>query len=168
MANERDEVASTDKALNKWQTSLLPFMTKMLVSLAIFFFTISMVQLYFLQRTIINNPKITIGESLSELSLDTNHTHNAILENGRLKSLVSLEVSSLQNQYYQANLLLMSRVWITYIGFVTGMIMAVVGCVFILGKLSTTISKVSAQVANNNLSISSASPGLIIAFWERA
>src|SRR4051812_1217184 len=44
------------------------------------------------------------------------------------------------------------------------MIMAVVGCVFILGKLSTNISKVSAKIASNNLSISSASPGLIIAF----
>src|SRR5450755_4056290 len=123
-----------------------------------------MVQLYFLQRNILNNPKINVGESLNGLSLDSNHSHKEILENARMKSLVALEVGSLQNQYFQANSLLMSRVWITYIGFVTGMIMAVVGCVFILGKLSINISSVSAKIAGNNLSISSASPGLILAF----
>ncbi len=163
MANET-AVAVNEKAVNKWQTSLLPLMTKTLISLAIFFFIISMIQLYFLQTNILNNPKINVGESLSGLGLDSDLSHKAILENVRMKTLVALEVGSLQNQYYQANSLLMSRVWITYIGFVTGMIMAVVGCVFILGKLSTNISSVSAQLASNSLSINSASPGLIIAF----
>ena len=163
---DNEEVASgpNEKAVDKWQTRLLPFMTKTLVALALFFFTISMVQLYYLQKNMLNNPKINVAEPLAQLSQDSDHSHKAVMEDQRLKSMVLLEAGSVQNQFYQANLLLMSRVWITYIGFVTGMIMAVVGCVFILGKLSTSITSVSAQVASHNVSINSTSPGLILAF----
>lgn len=164
MSNSEEIATAKANALIKWQTSLLPFMTKTLIFLAIFFFTITIVQLYFLQKNIMNNPKINVIEPLRQLSNDTDHSHAALVENQRLKMMVILEAGSVENQFHQAKLSLMSRVWITYVGFVTGMIMAMVGSVFILGKLSTSMASVAADMGANKISISSTSPGLILAF----
>jgi hypothetical protein len=150
--------------INKWQKRLLPFMTKILITLSVFFFLGSVIQFLYLNNLIFNNPKINVQRPLSDLILDSSLTHEQILENTRLKALVLLEEGSLQNQYYQANTLLISRLWISYLGFVTGMIMAVVGAVFILGKLSESMSSITAKIAGNDISFKSASPGLILSF----
>jgi hypothetical protein len=158
---ERISTKNTDP--NKWQIKLLPFMSKTLIILTIFFFLGSLFQLIYLNHTILNSPKIDIDQSLSLLIPKSDLPNKDILETARLKALILLEDGSLQNQYYQANLLLMSRVWITYIGFVTGMILSIVGCVFILGKLRESFSEVSAKVVGYDLAFKSASPGLILA-----
>lgn len=57
----------------------------------------------------------------------------------------------------------MSRVWARYLGFVTGMILALVGAVFVLGKLREEATEVQTGTSGAMLSLRSASPGLIMA-----
>jgi hypothetical protein len=82
---------------------------------------------------------------------------------GEFKALAILEAGALDRRYHQANVLLMSRVWARYLGFVTGMILALVGAVFILGKLREESSEISAQGVGGGLSMRSTSPGLVLA-----
>jgi hypothetical protein len=57
----------------------------------------------------------------------------------------------------------MSRVWTSYLGFVTGMVLALVGAAFILGKLQEPVSELSTALQGTSISLKSASPGLLLA-----
>jgi hypothetical protein len=58
----------------------------------------------------------------------------------------------------------MSRLWTTYLGFVTGMIFALVGAMFVLGKLESDPSELKTKVGTAlDTSFKSASPGLVLA-----
>jgi hypothetical protein len=59
--------------------------------------------------------------------------------------------------------LLISRLWLSYLSFVTGMILALVGAAFILGQLEFTEAGVTTKIAGSELSLQSTSPGLILA-----
>lgn len=154
---------SDNKNLN-WQLNLLPFMSKIIIFLSLFFFLASFLQLIYLENAIKENPQIDIQKTLSELKFNANPTNQDIMEAYKLKALVILEASSFKNQYHQANVLLMARLWINYIGFITGMILAIVGASFILGKLKETKSKIDGKFGDNTISFASTSPGLILAF----
>jgi drug/metabolite transporter (DMT)-like permease len=56
----------------------------------------------------------------------------------------------------------MSSIWIKYLGFVTGMILAFIGAVFILGKLQESNSIVSGKMEAAEVSIKSSSLGIIL------
>ena len=145
----------------KWQKKLLPFMTRMVALLALFFFLASFGQLIYLHLNIRNAPALNLDQSLSQLpsALPAQQAIDA----SRLKALVALEAHSVQRQYHQANVLLMARVWTSYLGFVTGMVLALVGAAFILGKLREPTSEVSGGLQTATVSLKSASPGLILA-----
>ena len=151
-----------DADKKKWQTKLLPLMSKTIVLLSFFFFIASLIQIIYLQDTISKTAKFDIHESFSNLVLDSSSSHQEVHENTRLKSLVMLEAISIEDQYHQASVLLMSRLWISYIGFLTGMILAIVGATFILGKLQETVSELSTKLHGADLTFKSASPGLIL------
>ncbi|MCI0388965.1 MAG: hypothetical protein MOB07_09415 [Acidobacteria bacterium] len=104
-----------DVDYKKWQNRLLPFMTRMVVILTLFFFFASCAQLIYLHWNILKGPKLSTNESLSLLSLSSNSTHQEILEASKLKAIVMLEVNSLERQYHHASVLLMSRVWTSYL-----------------------------------------------------
>jgi hypothetical protein len=158
-----DEAKKLSNSNDKWQIKLLPFMTRFIIVLSSFFFLASLVQLFYLHNAIQNKPQFNFQETISGLSFNKTASNNEILEAARLKALVALEASSIENQFHQAKVLLMARLWTSYIGFVTGMILAIVGAVFILGKLSETSSELIARISGNDFSLKSASPGLILA-----
>jgi len=138
---------------DKWQENLLPFMIRTIVFLGVFFFVASLLQLVYLQVVISGTPRFDVKQVNAYFTAATSP---------RLKALVLLEGTALDDQYHQANVLLMARVWTTYVGFVTGMVLAVVGAVFILGKLAEPASELNAGVSGNNLSFKSTSPGLTL------
>jgi len=148
----------------KWQKKLLPFMIVVLSIVMLFFFTASAWQLYYLHQRIERSPELDLNPTLA--LLDSNPkgaSERDKLEVGRWKTLTILEGNALQRRYHQANVLLMSRIWTGYLGFVTGMILALVGATFILGKLRESESQVDAGSALWKLSITTASPGLVLA-----
>jgi hypothetical protein len=59
----------------------------------------------------------------------------------------------------------MSRIVVKQLSFITGIVMALLGALFILGKVSELSSKVEGGTAQWHIGINSASPGLILSFF---
>lgn len=144
-----------------WQTRLLPLMSWVLISLAVFFFISTCAQLYFLQVESQAEKENYLPQVLALLPADGSAKDP--LATADLKARIVLEEQSIRRNYNQANTLLLSRTWVRYLGFVTGMILAIVGATFILGKLSTTESTFETTTPQGNLTLRSSSPGLILA-----
>jgi len=148
----------------KWQEKLLPFMIIVLSLVMLFFFTATAFQLYYLHHRIQQSPALDLNPALGDLqSNPAGASQKDKLQIARWKTLSILEGNALQRRYHQANVLLMSRIWTGYLGFVTGMILALVGATFILGKLRESESKVDAGSEVWKFSMTTASPGLILA-----
>jgi len=136
-----------------WQRRLLPFMVLMIGGLAVFFFIASVSQLYYLQQRIEQGPA---------LALDVAQRAGDSVELVHWRTLVTLEAHAVQQRYHQANVLLMSRVWTRYLGFVTGMILSLVGAAFVLGKLREPESKFDASTPHLKIAFYTTSPGLAL------
>jgi hypothetical protein len=148
--------ASTEELA--WQLRLLPLMIRMIVGLTFFFFAASLGQLVYL-HSVIDRVPITNYAALSNPPADSSHA----TVSPEFRILASLDANLLDRRYHQANVFLMGRLWTSYLGFVTGMILALVGAIFILGKLRIDASELSASGAGASLGLKSTSPGLILA-----
>lgn len=158
-----------ERTVSHWQRKVLPFMMGMLVVLAGFFFVASTVQIYSLQKRIDNGPELNLNPVLSEQDQGSLvGLGGTRLDMMKWKTLTLLEANTVQNRYHQANVLLMSRVWTSYLGFVTGMVLAIVGAVFILGKLREESSTVGTESALWKITVTSTSPGLVLAILGTA
>jgi hypothetical protein len=146
----------------QWQLLLLPLMSRMVKWLAVFFFIASFVQLAYLHWTISKSPALDMQGPLSLLSAPVT-SPQSVASVARLKAIIVLEANGLEQQYHQANVLLMSRIWTSYLGFVTGMILSLVGASFVLGKLREPASELTVKTTPSDVSFRSASPGLILA-----
>lgn len=138
-------------------------MIRTIVILSLFFFLASLAQLIYLHYVISHRALFDSKEALCQLKITPNASQQQILETTRMKALVMLEASNLDGQYHQANVLLMGRLWTSYIGFVTGMILAIVGATFILGKLREPVSELAGKTGAADFTFKSASPGLVLA-----
>ena len=148
----------------RWQQRLLPFMRGMLVAVALFFFVASYTQLYLLNQRIFDTAPIDTREATAVLSsTGTPFTAQEALAAARLRAVVALEASGIERQYHQAGILLMSRLWTSYLGFLTGMVLALVGAAFVLGKIEERPSQMDSQLGTFlKIAFSSASPGLFL------
>jgi cytochrome c biogenesis factor len=79
------------------------------------------------------------------------------------EALVILEGQLLEHRYHQVSILVVSRLWMQYVGFTTGMILAMTGAAFVLGKLQELPTELKADTSAIKLSIQSTSPGIILA-----
>lgn len=165
MTEAQDKVSKKISArISKWQSMLLPFMLLMLGGLTVTFFGASLWQFTKIQNQIEKIPdEIKLDNVFSDLKnkplSESNH-----LVYVQWKTLALLEKNVIERRYHQANILLMARTWTRYLGFLTGMILALVGAAFILGKLREESSEATATSAEAGFSFKSNSPGLILAF----
>ena len=136
-----------------WQDKLLPLMRRMLISLTAFFIVATLYQAYTIQQRIVD-----LGQQEYRLPSDAAGTAA-----DAWRARVGLEAYAMRHRYQHSSLILMSRAWIIYLGFVTGMILAMVGATFILGKVRESESQLSAKGAAGEFSFKSASPGLVMA-----
>ena len=135
-----------------------------MLTLTLFFFAATLFQLYELNLKIQDAPELENTELLQQTE------SNATLMETQWRTLVVLESHVLQQRYHQANVLLMARIWIRYLGFVTGMMLALIGAVFILGKLrepttTLTLSGVSPDPnlpGNFKAQLLTQSPGIVL------
>lgn len=146
----------------KWQRRLLPLMGGMLVVLTIFFCVASVIQLARLQDRVQQVPAVELGAALDGLKVKENENPGNALAYSQWKTLSYLEGYAIQRRYNQATLQLMNRIWVIFLGFITGMILALVGATFILGKISETASELGMEGLPWKFSIASSSPGLIL------
>src|SRR5262249_13854066 len=142
--------------LSKWQRQLLPFMTTFVVAMAAAFFCFSGWHVFqvtkFLETEHGENIRALIENEIAKSN--GNVTAQSVLQD----SVLLLEADALDKRYHQASALLMARIWSRQLAFITGMVMAFVGAIFILGKLSESASQVSGGAGDWKVSITSASP----------
>lgn len=162
-AGPERQSASNARALLDWQIALLPLMTVMLVGLTLFFFAASFIQLNNLHSRISDSPKVQLERTIALVNSETHRTSADILRAGELQILAALEGYALDRRYHQANVLLMSRVWIRYLGFVTGMILGLVGSSFILGKMRSDRSEATIAAGPVSAAFQGTEPGLVLA-----
>jgi hypothetical protein len=140
-----------------WQDRLLPLMSWMLVGLTLFFLLASFVQLAVLHDRINHAP--TLDPALLKVDVPAGADAVAI---ARLTIEARLEANLIERRYHQANVAMMSRVWVHYLGFVTGMILSLMGSAFILGKVITTPSELEGKAGDAGGSLRTTSPGIVL------
>ena len=152
----------SEAKLYQWQSRMLPLMVKMLLGLSLFFFLATMAQLFYLQQRIHTVPELDVKRTVDAPS-GSGAPDPAGLDAVRWNTLSQLEAYCIQRRYHQANVLLMSRVWFGYLGFITGMICTFIGATLILGKFQEPATQVASEAAAWKISINTASPGLMLA-----
>jgi hypothetical protein len=147
-------------SISSWHSRLLPYMITMLFGLTLFFFIATMIQLYVLQNRVAATPELNIDKEIQHL-LSTG-SPPASPENAVVAIQARLEAHSIARRYAIGQSILMARLWARYLGFVTGMILSLVGAVFILGKLREASSSVNIDASFAKIALVSTSPGLIM------
>ncbi len=133
----------------------------MLVGLTVFFLLASLGQLFYLQRQVAQVPALDLEALIDKrMGRVAPEDLRSLME---LESRAALEEHALKRRYHQANVLLMSRLWISYLSFVTGMILSMVGASFVLGRIREPVTKLDAGSDVARFSIASSSPGIILA-----
>ena len=146
-----------------WQLRLLPLMKRMLILLALFFFIASFGQLIYLQTSINTSSAVDLHQPLAILQNPDTTAIEKRQNSARLEALILLEANTVERRHHQANVSLMSSIWVRYLGFVTGMILALIGAVFILGKLENeTPTDLGGKFKELEANLKTASPGIIL------
>src|SRR5262249_9764301 len=79
------------------------------------------------------------------------------------RSRSSSQTSPMKINQLQEKVFLMARVWTQYLGFITGMMLALTGATFILGKIREPESELGAKIPSAEVTVKSMSPGLLLA-----
>jgi hypothetical protein len=152
----------SSKATLAWQRLLLPVMSTVVLGLTIVFVVLSTFQLGRLQSYIQQEPTLTV-EQLGLMPGKASDDDVAAFSYAQFRTLTALELHVIQRRHHQANLLVMSRTWTRYMGFLTGMILALIGATFVLGKLQESETKTEGSAGAVKFAIQSSSPGLVLA-----
>jgi hypothetical protein len=155
--------SSDEKQLNRWQRSLLPWMVILPTVLIVGFVYLATLQLGEFSRQI-NTYKVSeldkvfVNAKDSSLRVPPNADSKEFL---KLYLLAKMDEELMNKRYSQAGSLLIARLYTKYLGFFTGMILAIVGAVFIISKLSESTSTLEGSMNAYKISLISASPGII-------
>jgi hypothetical protein len=165
-----DQLTSSDntelqkeKQLLQWQNRLLPWMIGMPTVLIGAFIIIATLQLNKFEKFVYKGDEDKIENAIpSPVANTTDSVLRRNTEYLQWYSLVKMEQHSLNRRYNQGGVLLMSRIYIKYLGFFTGMILAIVGSVFIISKLKEDVSELEGSVQDKTkFKLISSSPGII-------
>jgi hypothetical protein len=154
---------SVQSELSRWQGRLLPFMVTAIAALAVFFFISSYVQLERLNQAVAPPSTPALEQALSRID-----TSAAALPIGeatallRWKTMALLERDVVRHRYAQVNATMLLRAWTRQLGFVTGMILAFVGAIFILARLSDSGTQLNAEGNGLKGALSTSSPGIVL------
>ncbi|MBE7473340.1 MAG: hypothetical protein HS114_29785 [Anaerolineales bacterium] len=154
-----------ERTPQRWQERLLPIMVGLLVGLSIFFFVATYQQMTYLHQSILQFPGLDLNPSSGEILIANAETFNDQLVARRLEILAKMEAYVVERRYHQASVLLMSGLWVRYLGFMTGMILAFVGASFVLGKLREPPLEIASKWTTLDLSLRSASPGIVLVIF---
>lgn len=157
------EESGNNQDLKIWQSRLLPLIKRIIIGLCVFFFVATLGQLIYLQTSINNAPKIDLSSMVTNYKPANQMQVNEFENWMQLKSTILLEENTMERRHHQANVLLMSSIWIRYLGFVTGMILAFIGAAFILGKFQEQYSEFGAKLPSADFTLKSSSPGMLLA-----
>jgi len=142
-----------------WQRRLLPFMMGSLTVMGLLFFAATIWHFQEMQRRFTYESP-DIQKILRELEqLPAAKTDPSYRD---WHARVVFESTALGYRYQQNAAVIYSRAWTGYMGFLTGMVLALSGCVFILGKLREAV-QFSGEAQNIKWALVTSSPGLVLA-----
>lgn len=147
-----------------WQLRLLPFVIGALSLLTLFACVANVVQVYEVERHIEQDHDVGI-DKIVPANPGVAITASEQVSYTRWRTLVVLEANAVESRYHQANMVLMTRVYIIFLGFTTGMVLTMVGATFILAKLRESEARVEAGTATWKMALTTASPGLVLALF---
>jgi hypothetical protein len=159
------DTSKQERMLYSWQRKLLPWMVGLPSVLILAFIILATQQANQLNKEIKSYGQSQIDQNLP-LPNDTTDDNPVIanLEYVKWYTLAKMEEEAMDRRYSQAGVLLMARVYTVYLGFFTGMLLAIVGSVFIISKLSEKQSRIDlAYKEQVKLQFISSSPGIIFA-----
>lgn len=151
-----------EKQREAWQQKLLPLMGAFVVVAALFFGVMSAFELRDLYSRIEHQP-FDLQATFTEFEKSARREAMDDSSYIRFKVLALLEADALQRRYHQANATMLGRVWTRQLGFITGMLLALVGAAFILGRLREDVTRISAEGKGLKGALESSSPGIILA-----
>lgn len=157
------QAVENKRFINQWQKKIMPFLIIVPSILIVTFICLATWQASSFQTHIENKEKKSIHNYLPN-PLDEKASGNFKNNISYIKwlTLADMEEQSLQQRYDQGNMLLLSRIFIKYLGFLTGMILAIVGAIFIIAKLSEDKSEVEGSTSKTiSFKLSSSSPGIV-------
>jgi hypothetical protein len=145
-----------------WQRALLPLMSGMVVLTSVFFAIVVLYQTHDLQTTLRGQASVDLSQILSKQE-PPNSAQGSDLGYMPWKVAAILEGDLIRRRYEQGTATMLARIWTRAMGFITGMILALVGAAFVLGKLQERPSSVQQEAGPIKVSIASTSPGVILA-----
>lgn len=148
--------------LAAWQSRLLPLMAILLVASAAFFAWQSVAEFSDFKARI-TPPKTDLAAAFQgyEQTLPAGAAER--LDYLQWKTMVLLEQEALKHRYAQINATILARVWTRLMGFTTGMVLAIVGAAFILGKLQEAQTELKQESELIKVSLATSSPGIVLA-----
>lgn len=154
---------AVDAALGRWQNRLLPFMLGAVIFMTLFFLFASLWVFYdFRQRvadSALNLEPVFAEYERTYLSRSAEPLPAYL----RWKTTVLLEQELIARRYKQVNSVILARIWTRYLGFLTGMTLALVGAFFVLGQLRTDKSSLAVKGQGLEAALTTSSPGLLLA-----
>ncbi|AMM52434.1 hypothetical protein TH61_16280 [Rufibacter sp. DG15C] len=139
----------------KWMVIIPPFL----------FVAISTFQLDKLNDQILSIKTFSIKSTIEPI-FSADSSYNKIVDKHKLAELLllaQLEADVINRRYHQANVSMMLTLWIKYLSFLTGIILTMVGSIFILGRINDLNTTVNYDTPNfGKIAFQSSSPGIIL------
>jgi len=145
----------------RWQNRMAPLMASAVVFTAVFFAVVMLTRFSAIEQALQEPPPSQIAIPWTKVGLEPNSWRDQV-ELARVEADFALEREIIARRYRQASSTLSLRLWTRFMGFLTGMILSMVGAAFVLGKLSAPESEITGSANAVSLSIKSASPGIIL------
>ena len=144
-----------------WQRLLLPLMILLLIASTLFFAAMSVFELRdFYRRVEMQPPNLQATFGAFEAAQPA--AAPPALDYLKFKVQATLEADALYRRYHQANATMLARVWTRQLGFLTGMVLAVVGAGFILGRLQGDPTRIEAEGQGVRGVLATSSPGIVL------
>lgn len=150
------------RELARWQRRLLPFLVMTLVATALFFFATSYVQFSRLETFITQAPD---DRALTAVLADSARTSGTVQDLAYFRWKTDLLVEERRRLLVsrRASAVLLATMWTQSLGFITGMILAILGAAFIMAKLSEAPIALHAEGASAKAVLTTSSPGIVLA-----
>jgi hypothetical protein len=152
---ERLEGARADR---RWQRKVLPFMMLAIVMAAVFFGLATYVFFNRLQSDLDYARAEPFG-LINRIEASSGAKDPAFRD---WAARATLEQHALQQRFNVQVAIVKGRLWARFMGFLTGMILALTGCVFVLGKLRADVD-FSGSASGAAANLKTTSPGIFLA-----
>jgi len=155
-----ESLSAEARELARWRRRMLMPMLALLSLLTLAFIVASVWQIADVQRRI---GSATAGEQPFAAIDQQLASGAASIPAADLRARIALEHQALTLRYQQASAVLASRAWVRFMGFLTGMVLALIGSTFTLGRLETSAVQASGEGPGWKGSLATTSPGLVLA-----